>query len=49
MFLSGREIYNGMTDDENEVPTLRPMVSRPSSLEETLMLEKKKIGQKERE
>ena len=42
MFLSGRAIFSGRTDDQNEAPTLRPKMSRPSSLEETLMLEKKK-------
>ena len=40
LFLSGRAIFNGRTDDEDEAPTLRPMMSRPSSLEETLMLGK---------
>jgi len=40
LFLSGRAIFNGRTDDEDEAPTLRPMISRPSSLEETLMLGK---------
>ena len=39
-FGSGRVIFNGRTDDEDEAPTLRPMMSRPSSLEETLMLGK---------
>ena len=39
-FGSGRAIFNGRTDDEDEAPTLRPMISRPSSLEETLMLGK---------
>ena len=37
-FGSGRGIFNGRTDDE--APTLRPMMSRTSSLEETLMLGK---------
>ena len=40
LFLSGRAIFNGRTDDEDEAPTLRPMMWRPSSLEETLMLGK---------
>ena len=40
LFLSGREIFNGRTDNEDDAPTLRPMMSRPSSLEETLMLGK---------
>ena len=39
-FGSGRAIFNGRADDEDEAPTLRPMMSRPSSLEETLMLGK---------
>ena len=39
-FGSGRAIFNVRTDDEDEAPTLRPMMSRPSSLEETLMLGK---------
>ena len=47
LFLSGRAIFSGRTDDQNEAPTLRPKMSRPSSLEETLMLEKKKkLGRK---
>ena len=40
LFLSGRAIFNGRTDDEDEAPTLRPMMSRPSALEEILMLVK---------
>ena len=39
-FGSGRVIFNGRTDAEDEAPTLRPMMSIPSSLEETLMLGK---------
>ena len=39
-FGSGRVIFNGRTDDEDEAPTLRPMMSGPISLEETLMLGK---------
>ena len=39
-FGSGRAIFNGRNDDEDEAPTLRPMMSRPSSLEETLILGK---------
>ena len=39
-FGSGRAIFNGRTDDEDEAPTLRPMMSRPSALEEILMLVK---------
>ena len=39
-FGSGRAIFNGRIDDEDEAPTLRPMMSSPSSLEETLMLGK---------
>ena len=39
-FGSGRVIFNGRTDAEDEAPTLRPMMWRPSSLEETLMLGK---------
>ena len=35
-FGSGRTIFI-RTDDEDKVPTLRLMMSRPSSLEETLM------------
>ena len=38
LFLSGRAIFSGRTDDQNEAPTLRPKMSRPSFLEETLML-----------
>ena len=40
LFLSDRAIFSGRADDEDEAPTLRPMMSRPSSLEETLMLGK---------
>ena len=39
-FGSGRTIFIRRTDDEDEAPTLRPMMSIPSSLEETLMLGK---------
>ena len=39
-FGSGRAIFNERTDVEDEAPTLRPMMSSPSSLEETLMLGK---------
>ena len=39
-FGSGRTVFNGRTDDEDEAPTLRPMMSRPSYLEETLILGK---------
>ena len=39
-FGSGGVILSGRTDDEDEAPTLRPMISRPSCLEETLMLGK---------
>ena len=39
-FLSGRAILDGRIDDEDEAPTLRPMMSRPSSLEGTQMLGK---------
>ena len=39
-FGSGRAIFSGRIDDEDEAPTLRPMMSRPSSLEETLILGK---------
>ena len=39
-FGSGRAIFNGRIDDDDEAPTLRPMMSSPSSLEETLMLGK---------
>ena len=39
-FGSGRVILSGRTDDEDEAPTLRPMMSRPRSLEETLTLGK---------
>ena len=39
-FGSGRAMFNAKTDAEDEAPTLRPMMSRPSSLEETLMLGK---------
>ena len=39
-FGSGRAIFNGRIDDEDEAPTLRPMMSGPISLEETLMLGK---------
>ena len=39
-FASGRAIFNGRTDAEDEAPTLRPMMSRPRSLEETLTLGK---------
>ena len=39
-FESGRAIFSGRIDDEDEAPTLRPMMSRPSSLEETLKLGK---------
>ena len=40
LFLSDRAIFSGRTDDEDEAPTLRPMMSRPSYLEETLILGK---------
>ena len=40
LFLSDRAIFSGRIDDEDEAPTLRPMMSGPSSLEETLMLVK---------
>ena len=46
MFLSGRAIFSGRTDDKDEAPTFTPKMSRPSFLEETLMLEKKKLGRK---
>ena len=39
-FGSGRAIFSGRIDDEDEAPTLRPMMSRPSSLEGTQMLGK---------
>ena len=39
-FLSGRAILDGRIDDEDEAPTLRPMMSRPISLEGTQMLGK---------
>ena len=39
-FGSGRAIFSGRIDDEDEAPTRRSMMSRPSSLEETLKLGK---------
>ena len=39
-FGSGRAILNVRTDNEDEAPTLKPMMLRLSSLEETLMLGK---------
>ena len=38
LFLSGRAIFSGRTDDKDEAPTFTPKMSRPSFLEETLML-----------
>ena len=48
MFLSGRAIFNGRTDDEDEAPTLRPSDVK-SQLIERGADAGKDCGQKERE
>ena len=48
-FGSGRKIFNGRTDEEDEASTFMPMMSRLGSFEETLMLGKtvgRRIGNK---